>query len=60
MTDQERCPVCSKVIYRRWSEAAHDCRSIRLHVKKARTIHPYWSRACQSFHVTNQRTRKVA
>lgn len=56
--DDARCPRCGKRLYRTWSDAAHDCRSIRRHVKRSRTLHVYWSRRCSAFHLTNERSRR--
>ena len=58
MDQHDRCPICLKKTYRRWRDAERDCRAIRAHVKRARTLHPYHSRSCGCVHLTNQITRK--
>lgn len=53
MTDgpRPRCPTCGKAVYATWSDAARDCRAIKRHNKRQRTLAVYWSRRCNCFHL---------
>lgn len=49
--DRERCPVCHKTCFKRWSEAQKLAKTMHRNIPESRGVHPYWSFRCRCFHI---------